>query len=154
MAFREKAAWASLLVTLIVWSSYFLTVATEIAGGRPDGDLVMERFVGTVVLSIVLSIVSAIALALFAGGDADAPADERERLIGLRATNLAYTILSLGVLFVALTTPFIAAVGLDLFPGRPEHATALIAANGVLFAFVLAEVSREIGQIVGYRRGR
>lgn len=154
VAFREKAAWISLAVTLVVWGGYFAVVWSEIAGGRPNGALILERFMGAVVFSVVASIVTAIVLALVSGGAADAPADERERLIALKSTDVAYNVLSLGVVVVALTAPAVALGGLNLFPGDPAADTALIAANGVLFALIAAEVVRGGLTIARYRLGR
>ena len=153
MSFREKSAWISLVTTLAIWGFYFVRVAGEIAGGRPDGGELMGLFVGAVVLSIVLEVVLAIVLAAFTPKDARSPADERERLIGLKATNVAYTVLIIGVVAVALNSPFVAMADLDLFPGDPAGDMALIAANGVLAAVVLAELVRAAGQILLFRRG-
>ncbi len=154
VAFREKAAWISLAVTLVVWGGYFAVVWGEIAGGRPNGALILERFMSAVVFSVLASIVAAIVLALVSGRAADAPADERERLIALKSTEVAYAVLSLGVVVVALTAPAVALGGLNLFPGDPAADTALIAANGVLFALIAAEVVRGGLTIARYRLGR
>lgn len=147
-------AWGSLIITLVVWGGYFLVVAGEMGRPAPAVDRIMGAFVQAVVLSIILSIVSAIAVAVIGRNSGDAAPDERERLISLKATNLAYAILCVGVLLVALATPIVATLGPKIFPQRPELSTVLIAANAALFAFVLAETIREAGQIIGFRRGR
>lgn len=153
MSWIEKSAWASLATTLLVWGWYFAAVASELAGGSPDGGRLIGIFVRAVVLSIVVEIVLAIVLALMSPKEADAPADERDRLIGLKATQAAYWVLSLGVVVVALYTPMAVGADLNLLDDLPEADTALVAANGIVFALVLAELVKAAGQIFLYRRG-
>jgi hypothetical protein len=111
----------------------------------------MGAFIGAVVYSVVLSIVIAVALAVVTRGAVDTPADEREQLISLRATDAAYTVLTVGVLVVALCMPAVAMGRLELFPGYPASDTALVAANGVLATVVVAELIRAGLQIARYR---
>ena len=153
MSLREKMAWVSLATTLLVWGWYFIDVAAEVAGGNPQGGRILGMFVGAVVLSIVIEVVVAIVLAVVSPKEANSPADERERLIALKATRAAYVVLSLGVVVVALNSPIAAAADLGLFDGRPEADIAFIAANGIIFALVLAELIKSAGSIFLYRRG-
>ena len=153
MSFREKSAWIGLVTTLLVWGVYFTKVAGEIAGGAPDGGEILGLFVSAVVLSICIEVTLAIALAAFTRKEDRTPADERERLFAARATNAAYHVLLIGVVTVALNSPFVAMADLGLFPGDPAADTALIAANGILAAVVLAELVRTGGQILFHRLG-
>ena len=153
MPLREKLTWVSLATTLLVWGWYFIDVGAEVAGGRPDGDRILGLFVGAVVLSVVIEIVLAILVAVLAPKEADAPPDERERFIALKATHIAYWVLSLGVVAVALNSPLAAAADLGLFEGRPEADIAFIAANGIIFALVLAELVKDVSAIILFRRG-
>jgi len=153
MPLREKTAWVSVATTLLVWGWYFAAAAGEIADGRADAGELLGMFVGAVVLSILLEVVLAIVVAVVAPRDADAPADERERLIALKATSAAYWVLSLGVTAVALSAPFLSVAGLGWFEGRPERDLAFVAANGIIFALVLAELVKAAGLIILYRRG-
>ena len=153
MSFREKLAWISLAVTLLIWGSYFVEVGLDAAAGRLETGALLGLFVGRVVLSVIVEVVLATAAALRAPKDADAPADEREQLIALKATNAAYTVLSLGAVLAAITGALVAVRGAGFLPQTAAD-VAFVSANGVLFALVAAEVVRSACQIVGFRRGR
>ena len=141
MAFREKTAWISLLTTVGVWGGYFWIV-----GGRQfeRGDLAgmatstVGLFVGAVVAIVVIQIILAIALAVVARKEADAPMDEREQLIDLKAARAGFYALNGAVFCVS---------GLWLIGASP-----LVMANGILLAMVLAEIVHSGGKIVAYRR--
>ena len=152
MSFREKMAWVSIAVTLAVWGFYFFEFSQLVSGGRATAGDLMELFVGCVVLTIVVEIVLAIAVAATSAKAANSPADERERLIELRATRIAYAILSVGVVFVALASP-VAALGGPHVLKDPTEDVVLITANGVLFALIAAELVRSAAQVIGFRRG-
>lgn len=154
MAAREMAAWASLLMTSVVWGPYAVFVVRQVDGGAPDSGAIMGAFIGAVVYSVVLSIVIAIILAAVTRGAVDAPADEREQLIALKAMDAAYAVLTVGVIAVAVCLPAVATGRLQLFPGYPASDTALVAANGVLVAVIVAELVRAGLQIARYRLGR
>ncbi len=87
---------------------------------------------------VVLEIVLHVAIALQAPKDAASPRDERERLIEMRATRVAFQVLVLGAL---------AAVG-------TLHLTrsAWVITQVVLLAIVLAELVKFGGQVLLYRR--
>ena len=152
MSFREKMAWVSITVTLAVWGFYFVEVSQQAAAGSATAEGLLELFVRCVVLTIVVEVVLAIAVAASSAKAANSPADERERLIGLRATRIAYAILSVGVVFVALAGPA-AAVGGPHVLKDPTQDMVLIMANGVLFALVAAELVRSAAEVIGFRRG-
>jgi hypothetical protein len=105
------------------------------------------------VLTIIVSVLLAIALAVTSPKAANAPADEREQLIALKATNAAYAVLSFGAVIAAVTGALVAVRGAGLLP-QTEADVAFVSANGVLFALIAAEVVRSAWQIVGFRRGR
>ena len=81
----------------------------------------------------------AIALALASGKAADAPMDERERLIDLKGFRAG---------FYALNAACFCASALWLIGASP-----LVMANAILAAMVVGEVIRSGFVIVGYRRG-
>ena len=153
MPFREKLAWISLASTLLIWGSYFVEIGLDAAVGRLETGALLGLFIGRVVLSVIVEVVLATAAALLAPKEANAPADERETLIGLKATNAAYAVLSFGAVIAAVTGALVAVRGAGLLP-QTEADVAFVSANGVLFALVLAELVRSTWQIVGYRRGR
>jgi hypothetical protein len=88
---------------------------------------------------VVIEVVAHVIVAVRAPREASAPADERERLIGLKSTRLGayvYAILSLGS--ISLIHLGANAIGL---------------AYVLLFSFVIAEVVNYTARIVYYRRG-
>jgi hypothetical protein len=103
------------------------------------------RFVETVVALVIVQIVLTVAVAIFSLRDAKAPRDEREKLIELRATRVAYGGLAMGVLlacvFGALNPPVVFNPPIFFNP------------NALLFILVSAEILRSAAQIVQYRRG-
>lgn len=152
MSYRERSAWISLVTTLGVWGWYFVVLARSFARGEADGARFVGLFIGCVVAIVALSIVLAIADAVRAPKESEAPADERERLIALRATGMAFPVLSVLVLTVAAASPILAGLGPSIFADDPLGEVTLLTANGVLLAVVVAEVVRSGGQILLYRR--
>ncbi len=138
MPFREKIAWISLVATLVVYGGYFasLTASRNGEGWLSDS---FGLLVGTTVLFIVLMIALTVAAAVLAPQDAAAPADERERIIGLKASQFSYFALSSG----AFTTIVALFVGTDRF----------FAANFLFFSLIVAEIAKDAAQIVYFRRG-
>ena len=153
MAFREKVAWLSLLSSLAIWGYYFSLLGGGLSAHTVGDDLFVGTFIGCVVLSVVVQILLGIALAVLSPKESESPPDERERLIDLKATRIAYHLVSAGVATVVLSTPLIAAGAPDVFGGHAATASALmLVANGVIFCLVLAEVVRSAALILQYRR--
>jgi hypothetical protein len=135
MSFREKLAWISLLSLSSVSGVYFWSARH----GQPQPGALLGNLLGTVIVLTVLQTVLTIAVAIFKPKEAQAPRDEREKLIDLKATRTAYsalaTAIALACFFGAFTPPII------------------FNTNALLFVLVTAEVLRSICQIVQYRRG-
>ncbi len=95
--------------------------------------------VGLLIAFVLLEIVLHVAVAMQAPGDARAPKDEREWLIEMRSTRVAFQVLVVSAL---------AGVGL-------MHLTRSVWAMGqhFLFAVVVAELVKFGTQIVYFRRG-
>ncbi len=151
MSFREKSAWASIAATLLVWGFYFVEFGRQVAGGNPSADALLGLFVRCVILTIVLEIALAIGVAASSSKSANSPADERERLIELRATRIAYAILSVGAVFVALASPAIAVGGPHVLR-EPTEDIVLISSNGILLSLILAELAKSASQVIAFRR--
>jgi hypothetical protein len=136
MSFREKSAWISLVLILTVFGPYFwlvgraLTGQTHVHGGTQFA---------LILLFIVLEIVVHIAVAARSPRDANAPMDERENLIDLKATRTAFYVLFGGAILSIFTLHF------------PINVWTL--SQFVLFSIVLAELVRFASQIVLFRRG-
>lgn len=152
MAFREKMAWVTAASTLFLWGYFFVRLVFALGAGEVDGDSFLGLFVACTVVFVIIQIVVAVALAIRSPSEANAPPDERDKLIELEATARGYAVLMFLVVLVALATPFLAAAGAHLFPADPIVGVLLVAGSGIWLAVVAAELVRTASQIVSYRR--
>lgn len=134
MSFREKISWISMLSMAGIYAFYFWSVmhaGPEGAGGTLGGLL------GTTIALVVVQVALTVVVAVFNPSEAKAPRDEREKLIELRATRVAYAGLATGValacFFGAFTPPIV------------------FNTNALLFLLVTAEILRSGCQIIQYR---
>ncbi len=137
LSFREKSAWISLICILAVFVPFFWNSYRQFRG-QVDGSQALSIAVWLLVAFVVLEIVLHAAVALQAPRDARSPKDERERLIEMRATHLAFQVLVVGAL---------AAVG-------AQHLTrsAWAIEQLLLFAIVFAELVKFARLVVLFRR--
>ena len=136
MSFREKSAWISVILILAVFGPYFWFVGRSFAGAtHVHGG---TQF-ALILLFVVLEIVLHVAIAIQSPRDARAPKDEREDLIGLKATRTAFYVLFGGALLSIFALHF------------PINAWTL--SQFVLFSIVVAELVKFASQIVFFRRG-
>ena len=136
MSFREKSAWISVVLIVAVFGPYFWLVGRALAGqAHVHGG---TQF-GLILLFIILEIVFHIAVAARTPRDANAPMDERENLIDLKATRTAFYVLFGGAILSIFALHF------------PINVWTL--SQFVLFSIVAAELVRFGGQIVLFRRG-
>ncbi|MEZ5416037.1 MAG: hypothetical protein R2708_01670 [Vicinamibacterales bacterium] len=137
LSFREKSAWISFLSILGVFTPFFWTSYQRL-NGAVDGRTAVSTAFGLLVLFVVLEIVLHVALALWSPREARTPKDERERLIELRATFIAFHVLVVGALAGVATL----------------HLTrsAWIIQQVVLLAIVVAELVKFGAEIVLFRR--
>lgn len=152
MSYREKTAWMSLLTTLAVWGFYVSRLIRNFRAGDVDAGDFIGLFVGITILLVIVQVILAIALAVLSPRAANAPADERERLISLKATRAASVVMTVLVMSVVLASPFVAGASPHIFPGDPISGAVFLMANGVLLSVVIAEVVRDLGQIYLFRR--
>jgi hypothetical protein len=138
MSFREKSAWISFVLLLLIFSVYFLNFARVLAGSR-DAASDFSLFVVLILAFILGEIVLHVLIAIQSPQEARTPRDERERLIDLKATRLAFFVLMTGAL---------ASIGT-----MHLHVGQYVMAHSVLFAVVVAELVKLGGRIVFYRRG-
>ena len=148
MSFREKSAWASLAVMLIVFVPYFTHVFRLFQRDELGMGTVIGEFIGAVVFQVVLMIVVHIILAICSRQD---PKDERDRAIESKSFKIGYYVL-VSACFGGI--PFIL---LPIFASHPELALRLTAlpflSQVLLLCFVVAEAAKYITQVVCYRRG-
>ena len=139
MAFREKLAWSSLVAMIVAYGAYFVLAAPLIA----RGDATLPAFAwligGVLAAQCLVEIVARIAVAIHAGREALAAADERDRAIARRGAAHAYFLLVIGMLLVGCALPFVEAGPLLL--------------NAALFALFVAEATRYGTIVHSYRRG-
>jgi len=136
MSFQEKSAWISFVSIALVFFTYFAKVVFVSAGRRGDS---FHVFLVLLAALVVLEVVLHVAIALQSPRAARTPKDERERLIDMKATRLAFPVLLAGA-FAAMGT-------MHLDAGR------WVMAHVMLFGVVLAELTRLGAQIVYHRRG-
>ena len=136
MSFREKTAWISLISMAGIYGLYFWSAVRSRAQGG-SGNL--TGLAGTVVAIVVVQTVLTIIVAIFDPKDAQAPRDERDRMIDLKSARFAYFALA-GSVACAVS---VAAI----------YPSFIFSTNALLFVLVAAEVLRSGCQIVQYRRG-
>ena len=130
MSFREKSAWITLTAILLVSITYFLLIP---AAQRVHG------FAYCVAAFVVIEIVGHLVVFARSPKDARTPKDERERLIDLRAIRTAAYVYVIGS-FAAVAT-------------LHHGASVVDVGNGVLIAFIAAEIVNYTARIVYHRRG-
>ena len=134
MPFREKTAWIAVVSMTLIYANYFWGVLS-----MPHGGSNFSGLLGTVIALVVVQVTLTIVAAIFSPTDAKAPRDERELLIGLRASRVAYSGLATGVacacFFGAINPPVV------------------FNANSLLFILVTTEIMRCSFLIIQYRRG-
>jgi len=138
MSFREKSAWIT-FVLLLAFGVYFAEVAKPWFGFSTAHANYFPLFLLLVAAIVIVEIVLHVIIAIRSPQDAKAPRDERERLIGQRATARAY--------FWLLAGAF-AAIGMIHLGAGP-----LVLAHGVLFAIWIAELVRHASLLYYYRHG-
>jgi hypothetical protein len=153
MSFREKSAWLSLLTTIGVSGYYLLGLIPNLTSGDPDGGAALALFLRCVAATVVIQIVIAIVLAVQSPAEADAPADERERLIAMKAATIAYPVLALLVATTLIAIPFVAVGSPLLFGGDPLEDSLLLIGSAIFLALVIADIVHSAAQIHYLRHG-
>ena len=138
LSFREQSAWISLLAYAALYGYYFVTLFSAIAAGRAGTFEYGQLLVRVMFLLVVVEVLLQVAISLRSPKEATAPADEREGVIALKATRVAFHVVMVGAATIC------AAIAL----GAPAFYTT----NGLFLAIVLAEVARNTSQVVYFRR--
>jgi hypothetical protein len=135
MPFREKSAWISLLSMSAICGLYFWSAGHT---GPRAGAFRFGGLLETIIALVVVQAVLTVAAAIVTPKEANAPPDEREKLIELKATRFAYsglaTTIALACFFGAFDPPIV------------------FNTNALLFFLVMAEVLRSGCQIIQFRR--
>jgi len=143
MSFREKSTWVTFVLLLVTFAVYFGNAFFVLHGanhvdGHPTSSL-FHLFFQLVFWFIVLEIVMHILIAARTPKDANAPLDEREKLIALKSMQPAFYVLLVGA-FLAIGT---------LHLGTTTYHMA----HSVLFVVWIAELVRHGMQLYYFRRG-
>ena len=100
MSFRERSAWVMMLALLVAGVSYFRIVgSTSLALGHispPSSGLVMAYIISLTLIAIFGQVV----IAALSPREAEAGADERDRLIAARAGSVFGHVLAIGLIGV------------------------------------------------------
>jgi hypothetical protein len=138
MAFREKMAWISVLTIGLVFGGYFWNVASA-WNQSWLGPMSFGLLIGAVATLIIITVVLAIITAIMSPSEAEAPADEREELIALKAERIASYVLSICVVLLIWAL-------LNQWNG-------VVVANLLLASLVISELVKSGAQIAYYRAG-
>jgi hypothetical protein len=140
MSFREKSAWISFVLLLLLTVGFGVShhYHPHDAQGR---DLIdpAHLFFGILIVFVLLQVVLHLIVAMQSPKDARTPKDERERLIELRAARIGFYTLVVGEL-----------VAMALFHA---HGRAFFLMSTVLLAIFIAWLVKLGTEIVLYRRG-
>lgn len=139
MSFREKSAWISLLAYLGIYGFYFVQVGSALTRGDTDGAPFLGLFAQSIALFIAVIIMGTVITAVLAPREANAPADEREKLVTLKANSASGYVLAAGVVLT---------IGV-IFYGAKDF----LVINLLFFSLVVSEVYKIVTQLFLYRRG-
>ena len=140
ISFREKSAWISLLLLLVVFGAYFSYIGMVLAGLARNR---FELFLVMVAVFIIAEVALHLVIVTRSPNEARTAKDEREQLIELKATRTAF--------YVLLVSAFGSIGTVHLPMGDPDDRLWLMM-QGVLFSIVLAEGVKFARQIVLHRR--
>jgi hypothetical protein len=97
MSFREKSAWAMALLTAVA-GLWYLQTLLSLSPSWAQTPAPLGLLLGYVIGLVILSVIGQIVLALMSPGEADAPADERERAVLRRAGSWSRDVMTAGIL--------------------------------------------------------
>ena len=151
MSFQEKNITASLVSFSLILGFFIIRVLQMVQSGNFTSHnlfrlwliVIVVAIVATILTTIFAHIIDAIIQAIKTGGEEepeiDDTEDERDKLIGLRGTQVTYIFTSIGVFLAMLTFVF----------GQP----ALVMFTLLIFFGIAAQVIGDIARLVLYRRG-
>ena len=139
MSFREKTAWVMGVLLLAAGGFYIWEVVGAGLAVKAIPDPSLKLIIVYIAIVIIGSIISISGLAVSAPEDAEAPADERERIIQDRAGHWSGYILA----FAAVTAV------LHYWSEANGHLMFHVLVIGLM----LSQISDYVFQIVLYRRG-
>jgi hypothetical protein len=139
MSFREKSTWISFVLLLLLFGA-FIWPLYGASSGQTDGGRLLGYYHNLVLGFVALQVLLHIIVVVQSPKDARTPKDERERLIELKASRIAFYVLVVGVLGATF-------VGLHV-AGNPY-----LVGYWMLAALMVAWLAKLGGQIIYYRVG-
>jgi len=140
MTYKERTIWISLIAVVMIFGNYFFYAYKILLDLDESNDpSLIGIAIPAFILFIVIHIVTQIILVIFNRKQAT---DERDRLIDLKASSTAYTVLVIGV-----------TMGVYGAFASSQFESPLFVAHHFAFSFILAETGRYITQVWHYRRG-
>ncbi len=139
LTFQEKSLWASLASTLLIFGIYFYKAFSILGDPQLEHNSVIGLFVGVVILITLVQIVLQTTLAIYSRKDLERKLDEREKLIGLKASQISHYVLGLGVWVTILSYYF--------------NPSGIMLVHTILFFFIVSEIVGYAFQLILYRRG-
>lgn len=143
MPYREKKAWITLIILIVVPVVYAYFMVNEYHSSDPNFNNLSHLLVLALTVFIVFQAVLLFIAARLSPEDPRGPLDERELLIELKARRIAYFVLMALVVLVTFLM-----IHLPNHDGRGAWGIG----NLYLFALVGAEITRFAMQIVFFRR--
>jgi len=137
MPFHEKSAWIMIIALALGGLLYFSAI---LAGSSDAGALVSPRVPLIVLYTVCLTVISVIGhivIAVLAPKEANAPADERERLIIVRAGHFSSYLLGTGIV-LSLVLYLVSGSGDLLF-------------YAVFASLMLGQIAEYVLQVIFYR---
>ncbi len=140
MSFREQSAWAMAAILTAGAVFYYDKVVSLSRALGETAPPIIGLVIAYVILIVIASIIVVSVLAVSAGKEADAPADEREKIISDKAGNWSGYVLAVPALG-ALWHYSVSMDGNMLF-------------HLIFLALMLSQIAEYVFQIILYRRGR
>lgn len=141
MAYREKIAWLAVAGIAAAYIPFFIAVALIARTGQPSIQRFLILFAAASAVRVAIELGGRFVIAARSGGDARAPADERDRAISRRGAATAYYVLMAGMILVGIVMPLEAG------------AQGWRIATAALLMLVVAETVSYAVTISQYRRG-
>jgi heme/copper-type cytochrome/quinol oxidase subunit 2 len=137
MSFREKSVWISFLIMLALFGVWAWNFGRGLTGQAARADVVRLSIM-LLIFAVVLEVVLHIVLAIWSPREARTPRDERERLIELYATRIAFRVL----------------VGAALLTVGSAHIGARtgVLMNAMMLSVILALLVKFGSEVVLFRR--
>lgn len=149
MSFQEKSIIGSLVITVGLFSGYFLKVFEAFTSTSSDAIASLpEALIGVVIAVVIVEVVYQVVIAIFSGEE---ESDERDRLVDARATRISYYVLAAGCI-TTIGHMMISEMAGEWLPDGVTQ-TPIFVANMLVFSFILAEIIGFSMKLFYYRRG-